>query len=102
MARQPHLVRGAGFERDPGSFESPRAGFEEDAVVDERNEKPENARRLSWIDHAESLFDAPLKMRYPNLDPKARYKIRVVYAGDSSKRKIRLMANEVVKSIRSS
>jgi len=33
-------------------------------------------------------------MRYPNLDPKARYQIRVVYAGDSSKRKIRLMANE--------
>ena len=94
VARQPHLVRGAGFERDPASFESARAGFEEDAVVDEFNEKPEGARRFSWIDHAESLFDAPLTMRYPNLDLKARYKIRVVYAGDSSKRKIRLMANE--------
>jgi hypothetical protein len=37
-------------------------------------------------------------MRYSNLDPKARYKIRVVYAGDSPKRKIRLMADEVTKS----
>ena len=94
VARQPHLVGGAGFQGDPGSFESPRAGFEEDAVVNEPNEKPEGARRFSWIDHAESLFDAPLKMRYLGLDPKVRYKIRVVYAGDSPKRKIRLMAND--------
>ena len=31
-------------------------------------------------------------MRYTGLDPAAQYRIRVVYAGDSSGRKIRLMA----------
>ena len=51
---------------------------------------------MSWIDHAESLFDAPLKMRYTALDAEARYKIRVVYAGDSQKKKIRLIANDTI------
>ena len=47
----------------------------------------------SWWDHAESLYDAPLEMAYQDLDPKAQYKIRVVYAGDSTRPKIRLTAN---------
>jgi len=46
------------------------------------------------MDHAESLYDAPLKMRYTGLDPKARYKLRVLYGGDNPKRKIRLVAND--------
>ena len=46
------------------------------------------------MDHAESLYDTPLRMRYPNLDPKARYKIRILYGGDSPRKKIRLIANE--------
>jgi len=33
-------------------------------------------------------------LRYTNLNSSALYKIRVVYAGDSPKRKIRLIANE--------
>ena len=32
-------------------------------------------------------------MRYTNLDPSARYKLRVVYAGDMPEMKIRLVAN---------
>ena len=32
-------------------------------------------------------------MRYTDLDPSAQYKIRVVYAGDSPRQKIRLVAN---------
>ena len=94
IARQPHLVRGPQFEDDPGSITGARAAFEEDLAPDEPNEKPLGARRLSWINHAESLFDGPLKMRYPGLDPKARYKIRVVYGGDSPGKKIRLVAND--------
>jgi hypothetical protein len=95
-ARQPHLVKGAGFTDDPGSMESPRAGFEEDLVVDEPDEPSSNARRVSWMDHAETLYDTPLQMHYPGLDSKARYKIRVVYGGDAPKRKIRLVAgNEI-------
>jgi hypothetical protein len=45
------------------------------------------------MDHAESLYDTPLRMRYTGLDPRARYKLRVVYAGDNA-RKMRLVANE--------
>jgi hypothetical protein len=50
---------------------------------------------MSWRDHAEALNDASLRMHYNGLDPAARYKIRVVYAGDSPTRKIRLEAGGV-------
>jgi hypothetical protein len=92
VARQSHLVRGLGFQGDPGSMESPRNGFEEDLVVDDEDEKPEGARRVSWMDHAETLYETPLQMRYTGLDPQARYRLRVVYGGDSPKKKIRLVA----------
>jgi hypothetical protein len=91
-SRQPHLVQGAPFAEDPGRFSSPRVGFEEDLVVDEPDEKPDTARRLAWIDHAEVIYEGVLRMRYTGLDPKATYKLRVVYAGDNPKRKLRLAA----------
>jgi len=50
--------------------------------------------RISWCRHAAALYDAPLQMRYADLDPKARYKIRVVYAGDNFRTKMRLVAND--------
>ena len=96
IARQPHLVRGAGFAQDPGAMESPRVDFEEDLVVDEPDEKPDGARRISWMDHAETLYEAPLQMHYAGLDPKASYKIRIMYAGDSPRKKIRLVANNQI------
>src|SRR5262249_37329486 len=67
---------------------------EEDLVADEPDEKTEGARRVSWIDHAEALYDSPLQLHYPHLTPSAHYKVRVVYAGDNPKRKIRLIAND--------
>lgn len=75
-------------------MQSPRSDFEEDLVADEPDEKTEGARRVSWMDHAETLYDTPLQLRYARLDPAARYKVRVVYAGDNPKRTIRLVANE--------
>jgi hypothetical protein len=92
-ARQPHLVRGPGFAKDPGALTSPRAGFEEDLVVDEDEPPPQGARRMSWLDHAETLYDTALKVRYTHLDPNAHYKVKVVYAGDTTRKKIRLVAN---------
>jgi hypothetical protein len=91
-ASQPHLVRKLAFEQDPGAMQSPRSDFEEDLVVDEPDEKSGQARRLSWVDHAEALYDAPLQMRYTGLDTHASYKLRVIYGGDSFKRNIRLVA----------
>ena len=94
VARQPHLVRGPGFNQDPGAMHSPRVDFEEDLVVDEPDERPEGARRLAWMDHAETLYDTPLQMHFAGLDPGARYKVRILYGGDSPKKKIRLMAED--------
>lgn len=93
VAAQPHLVRGAGFQGDPGAMESPRVDFEEDLVLDEPDENPGMARRISWMDHAETLYDAALQMHYTALDPSAQYRLRVMYAGDSPKKKMRLVAN---------
>lgn len=95
-SRQPHLVRAFTFAEDPEAMRSVRSDFEEDLVADEPDEKTEGARRVSWRDHAESLYDAPVELRYTGLDPKASYRVRVVYAGDNPKRKIRLVANEAL------
>jgi hypothetical protein len=93
IARQPHVVRGLPFAEDPASLRSSKVGFEEGDVVDEPDEKPEAAMRMSWLDHAESLVDQPLVMRYTDLDRTARYRVRLMYVGDAPKLKIRLVAN---------
>jgi hypothetical protein len=91
-ANEPHLVRGPGFREDPAAVISPRADFQES----ESNEGSAGARRLSWMDHEESLYDAPLRMRYSGLNDKGTYALRVVYGGDDFKHKIRLVANDSV------
>jgi len=50
---------------------------------------------LSWSSYASSNPRAPVKMRYHGLDPEARYRVRVVYAGDnvSQDQGIRLLAD---------
>ena len=53
---------------------------------------PSGTRRRSWWDHAEAFYDASLRMHYAGLDRNAYYKIRVVYAGDNPRRKVRLVA----------
>jgi hypothetical protein len=84
-ARQPHLVPGQGFEEDPAFLESPLLGFAY---------HPDGP--TSWWTHAQSLHDAPLRMHYTDLDPTAQYRLRVVYAGDSPKVPIRLVANDTI------
>jgi hypothetical protein len=70
LTRQPHLVRGSvSLEYQP-------------------------KWRQSWWTYAESLYDEPLRMRYTGLDPAGQYRVRVVYAGDSPGRKIRLVAGD--------
>jgi hypothetical protein len=85
LPSQPHLVVGPGFEQDPQFFASSHAGFAGFGPM-----------RWSWKDHAEAIFDAPLRMRYENLDPAASYKMRVVYGGDGSQKPIRCVANETI------
>ncbi len=71
LTMQPHLVRD----------ENTLVGF-----------GPAGTRRRSWWDNAESRYDAPVRMHYEGLDGGARYKIRVTYAGENPRRKIRLVA----------
>jgi hypothetical protein len=84
-SRRPHLVRGMEYSADPGFYQSPLAGFHH--VPD---------WRISWCRHAESFYEAALQMHYSNLDLKAQYRIRVVYAGDNPRPRIRLMANKEI------
>jgi len=68
--QEPNLVRGPGWEKDPGFVVSAQDEF--DAPGD---------GRLSWQCQAQTLFGAPLRMRYENLDPGAAYRLRITYAG---------------------
>jgi len=93
-ALQPHLVQGKGFKEDPCAMELPRVNFEEELSTEKPDFFSRIPRRVSWIDHAEVLYDAPMRMHYPTLDPGARYKVRITYAGDTRRKKIRLLAND--------
>ena len=81
-SRQPHLVPGLGYAKDPAFWETPLVGFGGSA-----------GQRISWRTDAEGLFENPLRVRYQGLDGAAQYKVRVVYAGDSPSMKIRMVAN---------
>jgi hypothetical protein len=85
---QPHLVAGDGFDKDPE--------FRHSALIGFGARRPDQGWRISWYRDAESLFDAPLRMHYTGLDPKAHYKIRIVYSGDGSRTPIRLVANGTI------
>ena len=84
-SQQPHLVAGLPFAEDPQRFKSTLTGF---------GYRPD--WRLSWMTHAESFWETPLRMRYSGLDPSAQYRVRVVYAGDvfSMNTTIKLVAND--------
>lgn len=83
LTKQPHLVRGPGFEKDPSQRRSSIVGFGSRA-----------GWPLAWCQNAQMLYDGPLQVHYPDLDREARYKVRVVYAGDSFRVPIRLDADD--------
>ncbi|HEV2473397.1 MAG TPA: hypothetical protein VGS41_12065, partial [Chthonomonadales bacterium] len=67
-----HLVTGPGFAADTGCYRSARTGFSDFTGIG----------RLGWTRHAETLYDTPLCMRYTNLDPQTRYRVRYVMGDD--------------------
>jgi hypothetical protein len=85
-ARQPHLVRGEPYDRDPAFYASPLVGFSFRAHTFD----PTTPR--AWWTQAESLYDHPLTLKYPGLDPAARYRVRVVYPRERATTKVRLVA----------
>jgi hypothetical protein len=90
---QPRLHPAPDFGLDPAAFDVPRVNFADEPFVADARGKLASTRRTSWFDHAEALYDAPMRMNYTGLDPAARYRVRVVYAGDNYVRKLRLVAN---------
>jgi hypothetical protein len=86
--RQPHLVRGPGFATDPAFYATSLVGF------GFRGEGPDRTLPTAWWKHAESLYDAPLKLHYTGLDSAARYRVRVVYSPERRGSKVRLVAGD--------
>jgi hypothetical protein len=82
--RQPHLVRGPGWAKDPGYYASPISTISSRGV-------PRGSPRAWWT-HAQTHYDNPLRLRYTGLDRTARYRVRVVYG--RLDRKVRLTAGE--------
>ena len=104
-AMQPHLVNeGPGYENDPGGFHSTRseyAAFSGGIIGRTSAEatKPDGPAKfivtpMAWWTWAETRYETPLTMRYQHLDPKASYKVRVVFVGNPTDPKIKLIANE--------
>jgi len=104
VARQPHLVVEPGYEADPTFLETPQNGVlayiaRSPAELDRTIETPLPGYGggmigpRSWFDLAETLYDAPLKMRYTGLDPDAEYKVRIVYGVERVGPKMQLHAD---------
>jgi len=86
--KRPHLVIPALDRPDPEFRHSVLIGF---LYPDSLG----NQYPVQWKRWGETLFDTPLQLRYQDLDPKASYKVRVVYSGDARGIRVRLTANGV-------
>ena len=94
LTRQPHLVRNPNSEADPSNLESAFIGFADQKGRITELDNLDGALRYSWLNHAETLRGTPLRLHYEHLDPKASYRVRLVYGGDSLQKPIRLVAND--------
>ncbi len=85
--REPHLVRGAGFDGDPQLLDSAIDGI--------ADKIPDDGWRLAWTTYAETLYDRPITLIYRDLDPKRTWRLRATYAGEDYQLPMRLTANGV-------
>jgi hypothetical protein len=94
-SRQPHLVRGEQYDNDPMFLRSPMTGFSIRGMGSVTGQDQSYMHYpIQWWTVAEGLYDSPVRLRYEGLDRSARYKVRVVYAGDTTRPKLRMVANE--------
>lgn len=85
---EPHLVRGTGFDGDPEAF-----GSAIDGIADRT---PDDGWRMAWVTYAETLYEAPITLRYQGLNRHRHYRLKVVYAGEDYALPMRLTANGAV------
>ena len=83
---EPHLVRGAGFDKDPEMYHS--------AINGVADIMPDAGWRYSWVTYAETLYEQPMELVYHHLNPQRPYKVRVTYGGEAYVLPIRLVAND--------
>jgi hypothetical protein len=83
--QQPHLLRPVRFEQDPAYLKGPATSFS--------NRPTNRGGRVSWWTMAETFLETPLELRYENLDKSARYRIRIMYAGDAEPKPVKLTAD---------
>lgn len=81
----PHLVRTVTFEQDPAFLAGPMTYFGGGYLTP--------GKRISWWTEAQTLNDQPMEMKYSGLDRRARYRVRIVYGGDTERRPVKLTAN---------
>lgn len=94
-SHQPDLVKGEPYAEDPMFLRSPMTGFSIRGMGNVTGQDQSYMHYpLAWVTVTEGLYDSPVKLRYQGLDPQAHYKVRVVYAGDSLRPKLRMLANE--------
>ena len=84
----PFLVDASTYEADPGFYRTPHRRFP--------YWKEARPIRRSWRGYTGMLNDTPFRLHFPNLDPAARYRLRVVYSDTEEEIKIRLVANDTV------
>ena len=72
-AKEPHLIHQKSWADDPGFVASTQ-----DECIEVKGRE---TWRLSWLNQGQTLFGTPLKMHYEGLDPKATYRLKVVYTG---------------------
>lgn len=83
---EPHLVRGLGLARDPQGFATAIDGI--------ADRIPADGWDPAALDYAETLYDRPLRLHYPGLDPHRQYRLTITYAGEDYTLPIRLVAND--------
>jgi len=85
------IVNTVPWEDDPGTLRSPRIAFYYKVNRPEDRDIP-----MAWKNQAGTIYETPLKLFYDNLDPDAKYKVRVTYAGRRGN-KVRLVADDIYK-----
>jgi len=93
VAAQPHLLRNdVSYAGDPAGQRSPLMHIApRHSGASSRIQGPPVAR-VSSSTFAEALHDQPLELLYTQLDPRSRYKVRVVYGSEVASQ-IRLVAD---------
>jgi len=84
----PFIVPGLPYEDDPGYYFSPMRRFP--------YWKFPLPLRRAWRGYTGALNDQPFRLSFPNLDPQASYRVRLVYSDTEPEIKIRLVADETI------